>query len=478
MSEGGIYVRNQRAHSFVINVTELKKAPMWDVRYFLPKYQELIESLKNSKFILISLRNICKEPIKRGKTPVYSPKGIQVIKVASLKNEYIENTNEFVSEKFFADSIPAHVKQKDILIASTGEGSIGKVDIYESKDYAIADNHISMIRIDETKTNLYFILFYLRSHFGRIQIERVCKGATGQIELYPPEIGDIKIPLPPRPIQDKIVQIMEDAYKQKKEKLKEAEELLSSINDYFLDELGIEFPKIEEKKSFVISAEMLRDGRFDPLYYRPQYEKLNRIIEEGKYKVEKLGSLGKIDSGKRPKGGVRTIEEGIPSIGGEHIKDDGSIEKEKLKFIPLDFYKKCNVRIRPLDILIIKDGATTGKVGIVPLDYPHKEGSINEHIFRIRVPDKEIDSYYVFSFLHSKAGQYQLKREVTGGTIMGIVREAIKNIKIPYPPIEVQNRIAEEAKRRREKAKLLKEEAEKVVSEAKQKIEKMILGEE
>ena len=160
-------------------------------------------------------------------------------------------------------------------------------------------------------------------------------------------------------------------------------------------------------------------------------------------------------SGQRPKGGVRNIENGVPSLGGEHVNADGTIKTKGLKYIPFDFHKKYSkTSIKPLDILVVKDGATTGKVGIVPLNFPYNECNINEHVFLIRVKDN-IESYYVFSFLQSAAGRIQIQRKITGAAQTGITKDVVNSLLIPIPLIEIQKEIAGEVRRRRERAKEL-----------------------
>ena len=56
-----------------------------------------------------------------------------------------------------------------------------------------------------------------------------------------------------------------------------------------------------------------------------------------------------------------------------------------------------------------------------------------------------------------------------------INRDSLLNLKIPLPPLEIQNKIAEEVKRRIQKAEELQKEAKEVLEKAKQEVEKMIL---
>jgi len=89
-----------------------------------------------------------------------------------------------------------------------------------------------------------------------------------------------------------------------------------------------------------------------------------------------------LESGSRPKGGVRGITEGIPSIGGEHLNENGSFRFESVKFVPYSFFERMNQgHIQTGDILIVKDGATTGKVALVRDDFPYDPAVVNEHVF-------------------------------------------------------------------------------------------------
>lgn len=196
-----------------------------------------------------------------------------------------------------------------------------------------------------------------------------------------------------------------------------------------------------------------------------------------KEEIKKLNEISeKLLSGQRPKGGVGQIKKGIPSLGGEHVLSDGKIKTGGLKFIPEEFHKtQLKSKIMKKDILIVKDGATTGKVGIIPEDYPFEEANINEHVFLLRVKE-EINPYYIFSFLKSELGQIQIDRDITGGTITGIIRETTENIKIPLPPLPIQNKIAEEVKQRMQKAEQLQKEAKEDLESVKVEVEKIILG--
>lgn len=155
--------------------------------------------------------------------------------------------------------------------------------------------------------------------------------------------------------------------------------------------------------------------------------------------LEKI--LSSLQSGSRPKGGVKGILNGIPSIGGEHLNNTGGFNFLNTRFIPEEYYKKlAKGHINENDILIVKDGATTGKVAYVDKKFPFMKAVINEHVFIVRVSAPVI-SKVVFYFLWSKEGNERVLKNFQGSAQGGINRQFISNTLIPLPPLNEQKRI-------------------------------------
>ena len=147
----------------------------------------------------------------------------------------------------------------------------------------------------------------------------------------------------------------------------------------------------------------------------------------------KLNKFVTLESGLRPKGGVGGILEGIPSLGGEHLNADGGFIFEKIKYIPEDFFQVLNKgHIYPNDIIVVKDGATTGKTSFVDNDFPHKRAVVNEHLFIVRVDPKAAFPKYVFYYLFSSEGQKQILSDFRGATIGGISRNFPQKVACSY----------------------------------------------
>lgn len=96
-----------------------------------------------------------------------------------------------------------------------------------------------------------------------------------------------------------------------------------------------------------------------------------------------------IESGRRPKGGVKGITSGVPSLGAEFINGLTEFAFDKTKFVPVEFAAQMRRGvIADLDVLVYKDGGKPGEffpdVSVVGNGYPFDHMVINEHVFRVR----------------------------------------------------------------------------------------------
>ena len=158
----------------------------------------------------------------------------------------------------------------------------------------------------------------------------------------------------------------------------------------------------------------------------------------GKWPLVELGEVCEIESGSRQKGGA--ISRGIPSIGGEQISADGSIKLEKMKYISEEHYLQMKKGIlKNGDVLIVKDGATTGKTAFFNNQF--LRAAINEHVFILRAKESVLP-FYFYQIIYSSYFQNKLKKYIKG--IIGGISLEIKKIKIPLPPLEVQQEIVAE----------------------------------
>lgn len=149
-----------------------------------------------------------------------------------------------------------------------------------------------------------------------------------------------------------------------------------------------------------------------------------------------------LETGRRPKGGVSGITEGIPSIGAESIIRAGEYDYAKTKYVSNDFFMKMKSgALESYDVLLYKDGGKPGvflpRVSMFGDEFPFKKCGINEHVFRLRLKEP-LGQPFLYFWLWSDAVMHELKHRGGKAAIPGINQSDVKELRIIIP----NNRIA------------------------------------
>jgi len=308
------------------------------------------------------------------------------------------------------------------------------------------------------------------SRLGQKQLNRI-KRPVGRANINLDEIRDIKIILPSLEIQNKIVSIMEHAYKEQKNKGEEISEFLDSINDYVLDELGIKLPELKDKMTYTVYADKVKENRINAYYYQPKFEEIEEAVKKGKFEVKSLKHfITKIHYGASVKN--EYVDEGIPLLRILNLKPNKFDLRNVVK-LPESMKKDLgNAFVKEGDLLISRSG-TVGLVSVVPKD----AGGFAFGSFMIKFClDEKINKYYVSVWLNTKLQNLLIERDKIGAIQGNITIGTIEDFKIPLPPLSIQNKMADEVKKRIQKAEQLQKEAKEDLEKAKQEVEKIILN--
>tara|TARA_R110002124_G_scaffold60757_3_gene166543 strand:- start:45 stop:1475 length:1431 start_codon:yes stop_codon:yes gene_type:complete len=449
-------------------------------KFYTKKYIDNVLKISNSTLPVLNLSEVT-TLISDGThfTPNYQSEGVKFISVKDVRKSKIDlNKSKFISIEE-ADKLDRRCKPQinDVLLTKIG-ATFGYASTVNTNERFQIFVSLALLRPSDKIIPKYLEIF-LNSELAYTQYERVIKGA-GVPDLHLEDIRKIKIPLPTIIEQNKIVTLYEKAYQIKVLKEKESKSLLQNIDKYLLSELSIVLPERDysfSNRVFQVNWSELFGDRLDSEFSQVYFREINKSLLNGKYTASKLKEVTSfIESGSRPKGGVGQIKSGVFSIGGEHVNNKCQVGNGKPKYIPLEFHEKIKLTETKMhDIILVKDGATTGKIGIIDsLDFVNQ--NVNEHVFLIRPDTKIISPHYLVSFLYSSIGQILLKRFITGATVTGLTKESLRNILIPLPPLDIQNRITEHIFELRGKAKELESDAKSGLKEVKRKIEEMIIG--
>lgn len=168
-----------------------------------------------------------------------------------------------------------------------------------------------------------------------------------------------------------------------------------------------------------------------------------RTLPSG-WRWAKLGEiLESLETGTRPKGGAIGIIKGIPSISAEQMTSHGTLDFSVLRYVPEAFYDLMKRgHIQEDDILLVKDGATTGKVCMVRPHFSFNKAVINEHVFLCRPKQELVFPLYLFFWLWGPFGQQSIRACYQGAAIGGINQSIANLVVVPLPPLSEQKRIA------------------------------------
>jgi type I restriction enzyme, S subunit len=175
--------------------------------------------------------------VNRGITPTYvSDGGICVLNQKCIRNNTINYSysRQHDHTKKNIDN-NRRLQEFDILINSTGEGTLGRVGlIKETPDEVIVDTHITIVRSGDLTSKLY-LWFNLCTRTS--EIENLAEGSTGQTELGRENLGELKVTIPDMILQDKFSELVSPIISYSS-KLEKELPILISLRDLLLSKLA------------------------------------------------------------------------------------------------------------------------------------------------------------------------------------------------------------------------------------------------
>jgi type I restriction enzyme S subunit len=168
-----------------------------DAQFFRPLFSEVADRLQATgrAYKLGSILSVN----ARGRQPLYDDAGLPVINSKHVRtNRVILEDNRTAKES----GSPVIIETGDVLLNGTGVGTIGRAAPYLHQRRALPDNHVTVLRTDAMDP--VYLSVFLNSPLGQWQIERHIKGSSGQIELYPVDIGRIMIWDAPDAVQQSV----------------------------------------------------------------------------------------------------------------------------------------------------------------------------------------------------------------------------------------------------------------------------------
>jgi type I restriction enzyme S subunit len=330
------------------------------------------------------------------KSSEYVESGIRIIRISDVQKGKVSNKDV----KYYPFSLEKEIKKYllrngDLVMSLTG--NTGRVAMINSSILPAGLNQ----RVACIRANRYLLTRYLFHLFDMDEFENEAMNNStggGQKNLSTVWLSKYKIPIPPLPIQQEIVNILD------------------------------KFTQLEEELNAELEAR------------REQYDfYLNQLMEFENKDVEwkALGEIGEFMRGKRfVKNDI--VEDGIPCIHyGELYTSYGVWTNKTISYLESELAEKLRTAKKG-DVIIVTAGETIEDIGNAVAWLGDEDVVIHDACFSF---SHKQNPKYVSYYLRSNHFRSQIRRYISSGKISSINDRGLSKAKIPIPPLSEQKRI-------------------------------------
>ena len=270
----------------------------------------------------------------------------------------------------------------------TTDGQYAGTVFYRTGKFNIT-NVCGLLKNKIDDLNLKFLYYFLALN----AVKHVNKG-MGNYKLMSNVIANIKIPLPPMVVQERIVEVLDS---------------FTSL------ERSLEREKLAREKQYK--------------YY------LNHLITNARNsRILKLGEVAKIITGSTPsKSNAEFYGGEIPFYKPADLNFGYYVENSADKISKKGY--EISRKLPEKSILVTCIGATIGKVGFI-----RKAGICNQQINAV-LPNENFIPEYIYFCLISDIFQGYIKKYKTSSTMPILNKTNFEKLEIPLPPLDEQERI-------------------------------------
>ena len=279
--------------------------------------------------------------------------------------------------------------------------NVGSVDWQRYEDRVIVSPLYNVFKVSPELENQY-LYYFLKSDIGHTLITSKAEGSVRD-NLKITMLAEFSIPLPPL----------------------ETQKLIAAQLDKCT-------ALIAKHKQMLEKYDTLIKSRFIEMFG-------DNPIENGKWKVEKLGNLGLCKNGMNFSYEDNGFE--INCLGVGDFKDNAVISNcEKLPVISLNEKPSEEYLLKDNDIVFVRSNGNKELVGRSVLVHPRVLTTFSGFCIRFRLSTDSINHLFLLQFL--KMPNTRKNMAGRGANIQNLNQQILSNLDIPVPQIELQNNFA------------------------------------
>ncbi len=278
----------------------------------------------------------------------------------------------------------------NVITVSASGAYAGFVNYFSNPIFASDCNTI--VSADEEKTSTQFIFHLLK--YIQPTIYALQRGQA-QPHVYADDLAKIKIPIPIKHVQEKIVAEIEIIDKQQQKAIE----------------------KIRQQKV-----------------------KIKQLFTELKYTTTSLGDISNFKNGLNYN--RKSLGELITIIGVGDFKEDFFPNLENLEKIQIQGNLHEDYELKPQDILVVRSNGSARLVGrFLYIQRLKEKTSFSGFTIRIRLHSKDINAKFLCYYLKTDTVRNNLMKDSKGSNIKSLNQGLLGAIKIPLLPLSEQEKI-------------------------------------
>lgn len=322
-------------------------------------------------------------------------------------------------------SSPQYFSYGDILFAGTGEliEEIGKNIVYLGSNACLAGGDIIVAKHSQ---NPSFLNYAMSSYYAQYQ-KSLGKAKLKVVHITAPQIGNIRIILPPLPEQKRIADFLDAKCADIDQIRADIEKQIEILTDYKKSVITEAVTKGLDPKA------KLKDSGIEWIGKIPNDWKTLKV----KYLATEPDSLFTdgdwINSDIITEEGVRYLTSGNVGEGYFKKQGDGYISQESFEQL------HC-LKALPNDLMICRLNLPIGRSCIIPNDEPFYVVAVDNVILR---PNHDIDKKFIMYCMNTPGYAAEAEMAAGGTTMKRISRTDLGNLVVPIPSLEEQKAIAD-----------------------------------
>ncbi|MCL1047522.1 restriction endonuclease subunit S [Shewanella electrodiphila] len=366
----------------------------------------------------------------------YTENGPYLIAGTHIKGLSVDWGNcDHISEYRYDESQEIQLKEMDVVISK--DGTIGRLGFIENMPGPATINGTMMLVRPNDDFFSKFIYYYLQGDSFQTLVKEKVSGSSVP-HIFQRDMVSLKVPLPPLPEQQKIAVI------------------LTSV-DEVIEKTQAQIDKLKDLKTAMMQELLLpseksgvgtKQGTGDGASYIPHSEfkdsPVGRIPKSwGCVQLESLLQSSKNSMRSGPFGSAllkhELVPNGHPYLGIDNVHIERFENKFKRYVTDEKFEQLKRYAVKENDVMITIMG-TVGRSCVVPKGLGKALSS--KHVWTMTFDQtKYISTLVCWQLNYSDWVKLQFKNESQGGVMESISSKTLKELWLPLPPIQEQNKI-------------------------------------